>query len=146
MASLNLATFILPSTHAIRYVVHLKRGSYHVIFDLKPHQDLFLRRVIHADPKTLPNFSSTIYLATIPLPLVGRLTELLLDAMGGEFDDDIDYVEEAKNLAGTMTIMEGGGCSALFCLEDLLLEQVLRIQIEIIAKLIRGEDLVKGEA
>ena len=141
MATLNVATFSLAANGEVRQLLYLRHDNSHQLYDLKIEQDFFLRRVVLCDPKSFVEWKSTIYIATIPLGMLPRFIEMIYETMGGLLDGEIDYVEATKALAGSMTIMQEGSCAALLCLEDLLLEQVLRLQLQILARLMRAEDL-----
>ncbi|MCJ1331787.1 hypothetical protein MMC10_008479 [Thelotrema lepadinum] len=143
MASLNLAIFRLPSGE-LRQMIYLHRDDQHQLYDLKPEQDFFLTRIVTKDPKSFSEWESTTYIASIPSGMLPRFIEMLHETMGGLLDDDVDYVDVVKDLAGSMTIMQEGDCSALLCLEDLLLEQVLKIQLQVLARLLRAEVLPGG--
>ena len=141
MATLNVATFSLAPNGEVRQLLYLRTDNEHQLYDLKIEQDFFLRRVVLCDPKSFAEWRSTTYIATVPPGLLPRFIEMIHETMGGLLDGEINYANAAKELAGSVTIMQEGNCAALLCLEDLLLEQVLRLQLQILARLMRAGDL-----
>lgn len=151
MAQFNLSTFTIQN-NLTRYAIHLHHNQIHTLFDLKPRQDLFLRRVIHKDPASLPGFKSNVLIATIPVTVIALFIALIHEAIEGKMDSELNFTQTGQQLAGSMVMIhgegkgEGGGVSAPFMLEEQMMEQVLRVQLWTLARMIRGHDLARMKA
>ena len=123
MATVSISTFEIQNKQ-LRQVLHLHfhQGRHpgsttpraHTIFDFLPREDLFTQRILHENPATFKEYTGSTYLFTVPQPLVRCLLETLYEAVRGtSFDGEIDYRRAGKDLAASMTIVQGREESAI---------------------------------